>query len=313
VPSHARRLRLRWLLNALEDQTLALDRFEVIVVHDYVGEDAELLDGHPLATAGRMRQIRVEPGSGRPSVQRNLGWRAARSPLVAFVDDDCRPETGWLDALVASAGEHPGAIVQGATRSDPFERALKSSPHFRTLSVTPPHDFAQSCNILYPVELLERVGGFDENLPAPAGEDTDLALRARAEGAALVGAPDALVYHSVEAYTLPAAIRLNFKWRHLAFVIKRHPELRTHFEHGIFWRGSHRDLVLLLAGVALASRSPAAAVLAVPWVRRRLTRRGRHKRALAVGAVELPGALVVDLFELGTMCWGSVEYRTLLL
>ena len=37
VPSHARRLRLRWLLNALEEQTLAPERFEVIVVHDYTG------------------------------------------------------------------------------------------------------------------------------------------------------------------------------------------------------------------------------------------------------------------------------------
>src|SRR5687767_430475 len=91
VPSHARRLRLRWLLNALEDQTLDPATFEVIVVHDYEGEDAALLDGHPLARDGRMRQLRIEPGTGRPSVQRNMGWRAASAPLVAFVDDDCRP------------------------------------------------------------------------------------------------------------------------------------------------------------------------------------------------------------------------------
>ena len=246
-------------------------------------------------------------------MQRNLGWRAARAPVVAFVDDDCRPETGWLEALVAAAGEHPDAIVQGTTRPDPFEAALKASPHFRTLSVTPPHDFAQSCNILYPVELLERVGGFDEELPAPAGEDTDLALRARAEGAELVGAPEALVYHSVEAYLLPAAIRLNFKWRHLAFVIKRHPQLRRHFKHRIFWRRTHRDVILLVAGVAAAPWFLPSLALALPYAYRRITRRGRHKRALVVGLVELPGGLVVDLAEVATMCWGSVRYRTLIL
>src|SRR6187551_3282465 len=86
VPSHARRLRLRWLLNALEEQTLPADAFEVVVVHDYQGGDAAMLDEHPLAQSGRMRQIPIEPGRGRPSVQRNLGWRAANAPLVAFVD-----------------------------------------------------------------------------------------------------------------------------------------------------------------------------------------------------------------------------------
>jgi GT2 family glycosyltransferase len=313
VPSHARRLRLRWLLNALEEQTLAPQAFEVIVVHDYEGEDADLLDTHPLARDGRMRQIRIEPGTGRPSVQRNLGWKAADAPLVAFIDDDCRPDERWLEMLVETARTHPGAIVQGTTSADPYEINVLASPHARTLRVKPPHDFAQTCNIAYPKALLEQVGGFDETMPAPAGEDTDLALRARATGADLVAAPDAAVYHAVEAYLLPDALKLNLKWRHLAFVIKRHPELRKHLTHGIFWRRTHRDIVLLVAGAILASRLPPALLLGAPWIYRRVTRRGTHKRALALGLLELPGGLVVDVAEVGTMVWGSVRYRTLIL
>ncbi|MDX6659127.1 MAG: hypothetical protein QOH62_3920, partial [Solirubrobacteraceae bacterium] len=34
VPSHDRPLRLRWLLNALDEQTLAREQWEVIVAHD---------------------------------------------------------------------------------------------------------------------------------------------------------------------------------------------------------------------------------------------------------------------------------------
>jgi len=313
VPSHARRLRLRWLLNALEDQTLDPAAFEVIVIHDYAGDDAELLDAHPLAQAGRMRQVRIEPGTGRPSVQRNIGWKVAAAPLVAFIDDDCRPDERWLEALLLSARAAPRAIVQGRTRGDPYEVNVLASPHARTLKVKPPHDFAQTCNIAYPKALLERVGGFDESMPAPAGEDTDLAMRARATGAELVGAPDAVVYHAVDAYSLPDAIRLNLKWRHLAFVIKRHPELRKHLTHWVFWRRSHRDVLLLAAGAALASRFPPAMLLAAPWLYRRLTRRGTHRRALAAGVLELPGGLVVDAAEVATMAWGSAHYRTLML
>ena len=313
VPSHARRLRLRWLLNALEEQTLAADRFEVIVVHDYQGEDARLLDEHPLSGTGRMRQIRIEPGTGRPSVQRNLGWRAARAPLVAFVDDDCRPEADWLEHLVAAAAANPEAIVQGTTKPDPFERALRASPHYRTLSVTPPHDYAQTCNIAYPVALLERLDGFDESFPAPAGEDTDLAQRALQAGTDLVAAPDAIVFHAVEPYTIVGAIRLNWKWRHIPYVVKRHPQLRKHFWQRVFWRRRHRDVLLLAAGAGLATQFGPAIVLAAPWTYRRITRRGRNKRALVLGIVELPGGLVVDLAEVATLCWGSARYRTVLL
>jgi GT2 family glycosyltransferase len=313
VPSHARRLRLRWLLNALEEQTLPADAFEVIVVHDYTGPDAALIDEHPLTVSGRLRQLRIEPGTGRPSVQRNMGWRAARSSFVAFIDDDCRPEVDWLERLFEAARAAPGAIVQGKTRPDPFEAAAFASPHARTLSVDPPEDFAQTCNIGYPFDVLRRVGGFDENLPAPAGEDTDLALRARASGAPFVAAPQAVVNHGVEAYTLPAALELNLKWQHLVYVIRRHPELRAHFDHRVFWRRTHRNLVLALLGLGVAKRFPPAAFLAAPWTYGRLTRRGTHKRALLAGALELPGGLLVDLAEVATMCWGSVRYRSLVL
>ncbi len=117
----------------------------------------------------------------------------------------------------------------------------------------------------------------------------------------------------MDAYSLPEAIKLNLKWRHLAFVIKRHPQLRRHFTHRVFWRRSHRDIVLLLVGAALASRLPAAMLLGLPWVYGRLTKRGRHRRALVAGALEMPGGFVVDLAEVATMCWGSVRYRTLIL
>jgi GT2 family glycosyltransferase len=313
VPSHGRALRLRWLLNALEDQSLDAGQFEVIVVHDYEGDDAALVDGHPLSRHGRMHELRIKAGTGSPSIQRNMGWRAAKASVIAFVDDDCRPEVDWLGALLEVVDRHPGAIVQGKTRPDPFETTSFASPHARSISVTPPHDFAQTCNIAYPAALLAQVGGFDEGLPAPAGEDTDLALRSRASGADLVGAPEALVYHSVQAYSLPQAVKLNLKWRHLAFVIKRHPDIRRHFTQRVFWRRAHRDVLMLVLGLALAPRLPASVVLATPWTYRRLTRRGRHMRALAAGMVELPGGLVVDLAEVATMCWGSMRYRTFIL
>jgi glycosyltransferase involved in cell wall biosynthesis len=310
VPSHGRRLRVWWLLNALEEQTLDADRYEVVLVHDYADPAfLALLEEHPLALAGTLRSVRIEPGTGSPSRQRNIGWREARAGLIAFTDDDCRADRGWLAALLETAAGAPGAIVQGATRPDPLETALFAAPHHRSLRVDPPNLFAQTCNIAYPRDLLERLGGFDEAMPAPAGEDTDLALRARAAGAEVTGAADALIFHSVEAYTLAEAVRLNSKWQHLVYVFRKHPQLRDELVAGVFWRRSHAELVLALAGLALAGRRPLALALTAPYLKRALNRRGPRRRARVASALELPGQAVVDLAEVLTMARGSVRYR----
>src|SRR4051794_30641094 len=136
VPSHERPLRLRWLLNALEEQSLERDRWELVVVHDSRGEETEkLLRDHPLVAARVLRHLRLEPGTGLPSVQRNAGWREARAPVVAFTDDDCRPDRDWLARMLDAALREPGAIVQGRVRPDPFETDILAAPHARTIEV----------------------------------------------------------------------------------------------------------------------------------------------------------------------------------
>jgi len=312
VASHGRPLRLRWLLNALEEQTLPSDRWEAIVVHDYDDATAErMIDGHPLARDGRLRHRPIVPGTGSPARQRNLGWRDARAPLVAFTDDDCRPEPGWLAALVAAAEREPGRVAQGRTRPDPFERDVFAAPHVRTLQVDPPGHFAQTCNVLYPRELLERLDGFDER--AVTGEDVDLSWRARAAGAPIVAAPDAVVYHAVEALALPAMIRSAYKWRYLAYVLTRHPGLRRECVAGMFWEPEHLEVLLALAGLAGARRRPPLALLALPYVRRETRRRGPRLTDRLVAAAELPGRAAQELAEVATMVDGSIRFRTFVL
>jgi glycosyltransferase involved in cell wall biosynthesis len=312
IPSHARPLRFRWLLNSLEEQTLDPDRFEVIVVHDYDDDETRnIVERHPLFERGTLRQIRIDPGTGSPARQRNLGWRDAKAPLVAFTDDDCRADPGWLEGYLGAAAASPGAIVQGPTATEPYEVAIWAAPHVRSIDVPhPPNEFLQTCNILYPRDVLERLGGFDENMPAPAGEDTDLALRAQEAGVRVAGTKDAVVYHAIEEYPLHEMVRLNWKWRHLAYLAKRHPQVREAWIARLFWRDEHFTVLLALAGVAAARRHPLGIVLAFPYLRRRLLRRGTAKRQLAVAAAELPGQVAVDLAEVATMAAGAARYRT---
>lgn len=300
VASHGRHLRLRWLLNALEEQTRR--DFELIVVHTYdAATAARVLDGHPLAP----RHIAVEPGTGSPSRQRNLGWRAARGELIAFTDDDCRPEADWLERLTAAA--RAGAVVQGRTRPEPFEAEILRAPHVRTLDIVPVNAYVQTANVLYPRALLERLGGFDER--AVAGEDVGLSLRARRAGAEIVAAPDAVVYHAVESHTLPGILRANLKWRYLAYLVGQHPEFRREMPLRLFWDADHLRTTAALAGALGARRHPALGLLAAPYLQRMLTRRGTGRR-MAVAAAELPGQAVRQLAEVAGMAAGALEHRT---
>lgn len=313
VPSHERPLRLRWLLNALEEQTLDPARFEVVVAHDSREEVAAMIDAHPLTQAGILSQRRRDPGTGGPAIHRNLGWRAARAPLIAFTDDDCRPEPDWLETLLAAAGREPGAIVQGATRPDPYERDVLKAIHARTQDIDPPQIFAQTCNILYPRDLLERLDGFDETVPTASGEDTDLAMRARAGGAPYVAEPAAIVNHACEALSLRTMLKLSWRWRHIPLVTKRHPEVRDEYLLGLFWRPTHLTLPLALAGAALAARRPPAALLAVPYLRDALRRQGTHPRGRVLAALALPGRVAIDSVEIAALVWGSAHHRALFL
>ena len=311
VPSHARRLRLLWLLHALEEQTLR-ESWEVVVVHDYDAATAErILDRHPLAASGRLRHRAIAPGTGSPARQRNLGWRMARGRSVAFTDDDCRPEPEWLDRLLASVRDPARDVVQGATRPDPLERHVLAAPHVRTLLVEPPNPFAQTCNILYPRALLERLGGFDER--AISGEDVGLARRARAAGSPIVGARRAIVNHAVESHTLPGIVRQNLKWRHLAYLVKRHPEVRADLVLRVFWDRDHLATTAALAGLAASRRRRAAALLALPYVVRAAARRGDGARNRATALAELPGQAVRQAAEVAGLAAGSLRHRTLLL
>jgi GT2 family glycosyltransferase len=311
VASHARRLRLRWLLNALEEQTCER-AWEVIVVHDYDAETARrVIEDHPLTRAGRLSHLAIEPGTGSPSRQRNIGWRAARAPLIAFTDDDCRPEPGWLAGLLAETDGAETTVVQGRTRPDPFERAVLDAPHVRTLDIDPVNPYRQTCNMLYPRALLERLGGFDEL--AVSGEDVGLSLRAEAAGAAIVAAPEAIVNHAIESHTLPGIMRQNLKWRHLAYLVKTHPEFRRELTAGLFWDREHLLVSLALAGLAAARRDRRALLLTAPFLVRAMRRRGRRPAALALAGAELPGLALRQSAEVAGLAAGSVRHRTVVL
>src|SRR3954469_18807313 len=95
------------LLRSLHEQTLADERYEVIVV------DNDSSDGTADVAATYGARVVQEPIANR-SRARNRGAAAARTRLYAFTDADCVAHAGWLEALLASAPEAP--LMAGEVR-----------------------------------------------------------------------------------------------------------------------------------------------------------------------------------------------------
>ena len=307
IPTRGREERLRRALAGVAGQTLPPDAFEVVVVRaEATGPLADAPPGLPV----RFLELRESRGA---AMQRNAGWRAARAPLVAFMDDDCRPAPDWLEQLLRAADQRSDRIVQGRTEPDP-EEASDLYGLARSLLITGPTAWFETANILYPRALLERLGGFDESFPHAWGEDTDLGLRALEAGADRRYADGALVWHAVHRRTLPSALREALQRDGMPALIARHPSHRRALDLGIFARRAHALLVLALIGAVVFRRRPLLALLAAyPYLRRHVDPRKGWLRAGALIARDVPQRLPVDLFEVAALARSSIRHRTLVL
>jgi glycosyltransferase involved in cell wall biosynthesis len=307
VSTWNRPARLAKLLSSLRAQELPPDSFEVVVVDDGSGPETRAAIAAEANRPGvSVRTVRHEQPRG-PGAGRNSGWRAARAPLIAFTDDDCIADSGWLSTALEVYGKAPGAIVQGRTQPDPTE-AGNDGVLSRTIRVERLGPQYETCNIFYPRAVLESLGGFDEHFGlSPGGEDTDLAWRAIEGGCPAVFAPEAVVFHAVQPLGVRGMLRVAARWSDVVRIYPEHPQLRSTLERGVFWNVWH----YLLWRSALA-------LLAPGWLRRLLVTRHLlelRKRAQRAGAGSwaVPFLLVHDAVECWSVARGAVRYRTFVL
>ncbi|MCB9948064.1 MAG: glycosyltransferase [Rhodospirillaceae bacterium] len=220
-------------MRSLAGQHYPAGRVEIILVDD--GSTDATVDVARAASPG----LRVVSNPGRSiSANRNVGWRAARSGLVAFLDADCEAPQDWLDRQAgALAGLPPTAAAVGGgnrppTGETPFYDALavaldswvgsRNSTQGRVLATARPVHHLPGLNVLIRRTALEAVGGYDERF-ARMGEDEDLSTRLRDRGFTLHFVPDAVVIHR-QRDTLTAWVRNMFAYgRGRSWLLRRHP------------------------------------------------------------------------------------------
>jgi glycosyltransferase involved in cell wall biosynthesis len=197
VPTYQRIEPLDRLLAALAAQHYPAPEFEVIVVDD--GGGAPIQDiVRPYESALNL-QLCAQTNSG-PAAARNLGAFRARGRFLAFTDDDCAPEPGWLAALERAFVTSPEAAIGGAlingVDGNLYSEASELLVDYLYLHYSPTQirgGFFLANNMAVPREAFLAAGGFDASMRY--GEDREFCHRWAAKGGAFRHAPEAVVRH----------------------------------------------------------------------------------------------------------------------
>lgn len=186
-------------LRALLDQTLAGDRYEIVLVDDGSTDDTPALVER-LRTESPVWTYHYQQNRGR-SAARNVGIGLARGEIVVFIDSDVVVVPTFLETHLKLHEAHAGrkVFVQGlAVNTDRFEEPLATPVRASDFSAA----YFATNNVSVPKAFLEAVGGFDENFTEYGWEDLELGLRLKAHGVDIVRSREARGFHWHPAFSL---------------------------------------------------------------------------------------------------------------
>ncbi len=262
IPARNAAATIERCIRCIAEQTFT-GRRETIVVDDGSTDSTPALAEAAAAASGL--DLRIErTGRLGPAAARNRGGEVSTAPMLAFLDADCFPAPGWLEAGLRALEHAP--LVQGRVIPDPdFVRG----PFDRTLHVNGPSPLFESANLFVARDLFDRLGGFEAWLEPEVGkavaEDIWFGWRARRDGEDTAFAPDALVHHAVFRDGALAHVLERRRLVHFPAIAAKVPELRDEFFFAR-WFLSRRTAAFDAAVLALLARRRAALPLALPYL-----------------------------------------------
>jgi len=187
---------------------------EIIVVDS--GSSAPFAYEHP-----KVRVIRINAEIGL-SMSRNVGIRASKGDIVAFIDDDAIAYEDWIEGIFNSI---KNADIVGGPVSPLY---LSAPPQWMNDTTVKPflglatgclQNHVIGCNMAMRREVFEKVGYFSRALGRNhgkllSGEETEFFLRAQRCGIKIESAKIMKVSHKVLPYRLTFQYLLNrFMWQ----------------------------------------------------------------------------------------------------
>ncbi|TNM61047.1 glycosyltransferase [Streptomyces sp. NP160] len=281
------------LLPRLLEQTGALHRRAGVLVVDNDPEAGACAAVEAFAAGAGVGEVVYlhEPRPGIAAARNRALQGAGAAELLVFIDDDEVPEPHWLELLVRTFEEHPGAAgVAGAVVST-FEAPLTPwvvaggffvRQRHRTGSPLPA---AATNNLLLHMPPVRELGlAFDERFGTSGGSDTLFTRQLTAAGHLLVWCDEAVVVDQVPAQRCTAswvvrrALRSGNSWSRTSLALTAGRAARTATWTRLVARGALR----IGAGGA---RAAAGTLLRSPEHQARGVRTAVRGAGMVAGAV----------------------------
>jgi O-antigen biosynthesis protein len=169
--------------------------FETIVVDD---GSTDAMAAAAIAERDGIRLIRTE--NRGLSAARNLGLEEARGEIVAYIDDDARPDPHWLLYVAAGFAGTTHAGIGGPNIAPSGQglvaQCVDSVPGgpIHVLLSDREAEHIPGCNMAFRRAALKAIGGFDTQFRV-AGDDVDICWRLRDAGWTIGFSPGAMVWH----------------------------------------------------------------------------------------------------------------------
>lgn len=202
IPTFNRIEDVRQFLKGIDSVAGVETGFDVMVVDDAStdGTSEYIKENHPEVVL-----ITLSKNAG-PARARNIAIENCRTPFIAFFDSDAVPYEDWyenaikyLDESTIIAGKvllPDGRLGWGSRRSTFLGSSYPTVPEKANV--------ASSCNMIVPVSLARRIGGFNEDFRIYF-EDPEFCIRARIYGGGKVRyADDVAVIHYHDSLYNPA-------------------------------------------------------------------------------------------------------------
>jgi len=210
--------------------------------------------------------VRILQGPGRGAgLARNIGWQAASTELIWFIDSDCVAQPDALEILVEHiAPDDVGAVggSYGNMRPNSLLASLIHAEIVQRHQTMPLHvDFLATFNVLYKRAVLAEVGGFDVRFVK--AQDAELAYRVRRAGYRLRFDARSQVGHFHLTDLRPYLRVQHQQGYYRAFLYAAHPERMSGDAYSGF--SDHVQPPLALAMVALSPTLLLGPVALVEW------------------------------------------------
>ena len=222
IPAYNAETSMAQCLEALKNQTLTRDAYEIIVVND----------GSTDSTASIARSVGVrviDQENQGPAVARNEGVKHAEGEIIVFTDSDCIADPHFLAEMTQPFSDSSVMGVKGAYRTRQKRiwarfAQVEFMERYAKLSRSESIDFVDSYAAAFRKLVFCQVGGFDAHFPVANNEDVDLSYKIARLGHTMVFNPRAIVYHT-HPDSFRIYMRLKFSrayWRMLVY--RKFPE-----------------------------------------------------------------------------------------